>query len=167
MAKEAKEMAAVRLEPAARRKIKVLAARLRVRESDVIRYAIEGALAELHLLCDQSLEGRDLVAAFVERGSELGRLLDLDVPKLSAILNEDLVDESKRVPREDVAMLLGGRQTKDYVDWLVRVSTGKDTPPTECLEPKTYLKAKYPDLRVEEAIEEHLEEQDRFRRGLG
>jgi len=57
MAKEAKEMVAVRLQPSARRKIKALASRLKANESDILRFAIEVALEELSPLCDPVLEG--------------------------------------------------------------------------------------------------------------
>lgn len=164
MAKEAKEMAAVRLSPTVRRQVKALAARLQASESDVLRFAIESTITELAPLCDPVLEGTDLVAALSERGPELGRALDLDVSTLEKILNGDLEDESKRVPRDVVALLLGGQQSKDYFEWLIRVSNGKEQPSFLQLSPRVYLQSRFPDPREFQSAEEQWEHEERQRR---
>lgn len=143
MAREAKEMVAVRLDPAARRKIKVLADRLKVNESEILRYAIDVTLEKLSPLCDLVREGAELVSAFVEHGLELGRAFDLDVARLDAILNGDLEDESKRVSREDIRMILGGNVTDGYVEWLQKLGSGELKPSAWQMSPSAYLHEKY------------------------
>jgi hypothetical protein len=145
MARETKEMVAVRLDPSARRKIKVLAERLKASESDILRYAIDVALEELSPLCDPVKEGVELLPAFLEHGAELMRALDLDIGKLDDILHGDLEDERNRVPREDMRMMLGGGQTPGYVEWFTKVASGELRAPLDQMSPEVYLRDKYPE----------------------
>lgn len=155
MAKETKEMVAVRLDPAARRKIKVLAERLKVNESNILRYAIDVALEELSPLCDPVKEGVELLPAFVEHGAELLRALDLDIGKLDDILHGDLEDERNRMPRDEMRMMLGVGQTPGYVEWFSKVASGEEKPPFDQLSPKVYLRNKYPEWSTMEAWSRH------------
>jgi hypothetical protein len=86
------------------RKVKRLAQRLGVRDSDVIRFAVKGMLARLGPLHDAEMRGRNLVPVFVESGVELLRFFELDAARLEAIIN-DGVEAGRRVDREDVALL--------------------------------------------------------------
>jgi len=104
------------------------------------------------------------VPALAEHGPELGRALELDASKLNAILNEGLEDEGKRVPREVIVMLLGGGQSKDYMDWLMRITSGEEKASFSLLPPRAYLKGKYPDPRELSSIEEQIEWDERERR---
>jgi hypothetical protein len=85
-------------------KVKKLASRLGVRDSDVIRYAVKSALARLGPLYDPAVSGRNLVPVFVESGTELLRFFDIDTARLEAIINNG-VSEDHRVDRDDVALL--------------------------------------------------------------
>ena len=86
------------------RKVKKLANRLGVRDSDVIRFAVKSMLARLGPLYDPEVRGRNLVPVFVESGVELLRFFELDAPRLEAIINEG-VEPTKRVDRDDVALI--------------------------------------------------------------
>src|SRR5262245_42312408 len=93
------------------RKLKKLAQRLGVRDSDVIRFGVKSMLARLGPLYDPEVRGRNLVPVFVESGTELLRFFELDAMRLEAIINEG-VDPPKRVDRDDVELLaLTGGQT--------------------------------------------------------
>jgi hypothetical protein len=85
-------------------KVKRLAARLGVRDSDVIRFAVKTMLAKLGPLYDPDVHGRNLVPVFVESGMELLRFFDLDAAKLEAIINNG-VHVDRRVERDDIALL--------------------------------------------------------------
>jgi hypothetical protein len=85
-------------------KVKKLASRLGVRDSDVIRFAVKTALARLGPLYDLQIQGRNLVPVFVESGSELLRFFDLDAGRLESIINGD-VEAERRVDRDDIALL--------------------------------------------------------------
>jgi hypothetical protein len=86
------------------RKVKKLAQRLGVRDSDVIRFAVKCALSRLGPLNDPEAKGRNLVPVFVESGAELLRFFELDAARLEAIINEG-ADPMRRVEREDIALL--------------------------------------------------------------
>lgn len=86
------------------RKVKKLAQRLAVRDSDVIRFAVKCMLARLGPLYDTEVKGRNLVPVFVESGAELLRFFELDAARLETIINGG-VDEAKRVDRDDIALI--------------------------------------------------------------
>jgi len=86
------------------RKVKKVASRLGVRDSDVIRFAVKSMLAKLGPLYDSEAHGRNLVPVFVESGAELLRFFEIDASRLEAIINSG-VDIERRVDRDDVALL--------------------------------------------------------------
>jgi len=86
------------------RKVKRLASRLGVRDSDVIRFAVKNMLAKLGPLYDPEAHGRHLVPVFVESGAELFRFFDIDASKLESIINNG-VEVERRVERDDIALL--------------------------------------------------------------
>jgi hypothetical protein len=105
-----KQAVSIRMNASDVRKVKKLAGRLGVRDSDVIRFAVKGMLARLGPLYDPEVRGRNLVPVFVEFGTELLRFFDLDGARLEAIVNEG-VEPGKRVDRDDIALLaLAGAQ---------------------------------------------------------
>jgi hypothetical protein len=99
-----KQAVSIRMNAGDVRKVKRLAQRLGVRDSDVIRFAVKGMLARLGPLHDAEMRGRNLVPVFVESGVELLRFFELDVARLEAIIN-DGVEAGRRVDRDDVALL--------------------------------------------------------------
>jgi hypothetical protein len=105
-----KQAVSIRMNAADIRKVKKLAQRIGVRDSDVIRFAVKTMLTRLGPLYDQEARGRSLVPVFVESGTDLLRFFELDAARLEAIINEG-VETAKRVDREDIALLaLAGGQ---------------------------------------------------------
>jgi hypothetical protein len=143
MAKEVKEMVAVRLEPTDRRRLKAITARLQISESDFLRYAIKVSLEEFAPLVDPAKEGAQLLEAFLEHTNEKSGWLDLDRAKLDGILHGDLEDERLRVAEEDIELLLKGRVGRGYHQWLTDNATSMRTPPAFFLTPFVYLREKY------------------------
>ncbi len=86
------------------RKIKKLAARLGVHDSDVVRFAVKSMLARLEPLHDPEARGRSVLPVFVESGDELVRFFELDALRLDIIIN-DGVEAGRRVDRDDVALI--------------------------------------------------------------
>ena len=99
-----KQAVSIRMNLTDIRKVKLLAKRLGVRDSDVIRFAVKTMLAKLGPLYDPQAHGRNLVPVFVESGAELLRFFDIDASRLEAIINSE-VESERRVDREDVALL--------------------------------------------------------------
>ncbi len=94
----------IRMNGADVKKVKKLASRLGVRDSDVIRFAVKSMLARLGPLYDSEVHGRNLVPVFVESGAEMLRFFDIDASRLEAIINHG-VDAERRVDRDDIALL--------------------------------------------------------------
>ena len=111
MIESRKQAVSIRMNTADVRKVKKLAHRLGVRDSDVIRFAVKCMLARLGPLYDPEVRGRNLVPVFVESGAELLRFFDLDAARLESIINED-ADAARRVDRDDIALLAltGGQE---------------------------------------------------------
>jgi hypothetical protein len=99
-----KQAVSIRMNAADVRKVKKLANRLGVRDSDVIRFAVKSMLARLGPLYDSEVHGRNLVPVFVESGAEILRFFDIDATKLESIINQG-VETDRRVDRDDIALL--------------------------------------------------------------
>lgn len=104
MADSRKQAISIRMNIADVSKVKKLAQRLGVRDSDVIRFAVKCMLMRLGPLNDPDVKGRNLVPVFVESGAELLRFFELDASRLNTIIN-DGVDALRRVDRDDVALI--------------------------------------------------------------
>ncbi|MES1263295.1 MAG: hypothetical protein ABUL69_02990 [Peristeroidobacter soli] len=104
MSERRKQAVSIRMSGADVRKIKKLAARLGVHDSDVVRFAVKTMLARLEPLHDPEARGRSVLPVFFESGDELVRFFELDMPRLDTIIN-DGVETSRRVDRDDVALI--------------------------------------------------------------
>jgi hypothetical protein len=108
-----KQAVSIRMGAADVRKVKKLAARLGVRDSDVIRFAVKSMLARLGPLYDDDVHGRNLVPVFVESGSELLRYFDLDAARLEAIINNGASTE-RRVSSDDITLIAMSGVQENY-----------------------------------------------------
>ena len=128
------------------RKVKKVASRLGVRDSDVIRFAVKSMLAKLGPLYDSEAHGRNLVPVFVESGAELLRFFEIDASRLEAIINGG-VDSERRVERDDIALLaLTGTQEPYAALKLSELASTerRERSPAELSESlRQYLYAKY------------------------
>lgn len=104
MSESRKRAMSIRINTADLSRVKRLAQRLGVRDSDIVRFALKTMIARLVPLCDPEVRGRNLVPVFVESGAELLRYFDLDAAKLDAIIN-DSTGNDRRVERDDIALL--------------------------------------------------------------
>lgn len=110
-----KQLVSVRLNGSDLSRVKRVAARLGVRESDVIRFALKTALAKLAPLHSDNMRGTDLLPVFVELGAELARHFEIDAETLAAIINNGVHDDAKRVAPEDVQLLAMAGMPEHYV----------------------------------------------------
>ncbi len=140
-----KQNISLRMNTSDLRKIKQIAQRLGARESDVFRFAIKSTLAKLSPLCELQAHGSDLVPVFMEVGPELAKYFDLDSSRLDRIINDGVLDPTKRVDRDDLELLaLSGLEANYMVLKLrergARPATATDGPATVLRE---YLLQKY------------------------
>jgi hypothetical protein len=94
----------MRMAPSDISRVKKLAKRLGVRDSDVIRFAVKGMLERFWPLCDSKLRGQALIPLFVESGTELVRFFEIDATRLGDIIN-DGAEPARHVEQEDVVLL--------------------------------------------------------------
>lgn len=141
-----KQAVSIRMNSADIRKVKKLAARLGVRDSDVIRFAVKSMLGKLGPLYDPEVHGRNLVPVFVESGAELLRFFDIDAAKLEAIINGG-VQADRLVDRDDIALLALTSAQEPYAALKLSELEQTERPrrgPVELLESlREYLYAKY------------------------
>jgi hypothetical protein len=86
-------------------KMKAIAKRLGVRDSDVFRYAVKNSLAQLAPLVDPTIQGRHLLPVFVEAGPALLRYFELDAARLADIVNSGVDNPELLVAGEDLTLL--------------------------------------------------------------
>ena len=108
-----KQAISLRLSTGDIRRIKRLAQRLDVRDSDVVRFAIKTMFQRLGPLTDPNSKGRALVPVFVESGAEIVRHFDLDSAQLDAIIN-DGVDAREQVDTDDIQLMAMFGAQKTY-----------------------------------------------------
>ena len=102
MSEGRKRAISMRVSVADLRKIKCIAQRLSVRESDVLRFAVKTTLTRLSLLSDPAIRGRSLLPLFIDPTKELAAHFDLDASKLDELINGGVDDDIKRVPLDDL-----------------------------------------------------------------
>lgn len=100
-----KQLVSVRLNGSDLARIKRIAARMRVRDSDIIRFALKTTLMKLGPLHDEGLTGKDLLPVFIELGTELATYFDMDASDLEGIINNGVNDDAKRIERDDLKLL--------------------------------------------------------------
>ena len=146
MVESRKQAVSIRMNGADIRKVKKLATRLGVRDSDVIRFAVKNMLARLGPLYDPEVIGRNLVPVFVESGAELLRFFDIDASRLEAIINNG-VEVDRRVDRDDIALLALTGSQEPYaalkLSELNRSERRRQTPGELSESLRQYLYAKY------------------------
>jgi hypothetical protein len=139
-----KQLVSVRLCHADVERIQALASRLRVRESDVIRFALRLAFNRLAPLLDEQARGRDLIPIFLECGPELTYHFDLEPRTLEAIVNGGLDDPERKVDSHDIELMaalhLPGYHLPARLKFQPKPETGHLPPPSGL---QQYLYDKY------------------------
>ena len=105
MAEGRKQAISLRLNSGDIRRIKRLASRLGVRDSDVVRFAIKMMLSRMLPLTEPTVRGRRLVPVMADWGPEAVRHFELDAIRLDEIINGD-ADPVDRVDAEDIGLML-------------------------------------------------------------
>lgn len=101
-----KNIVSIRINNSDRDTMRVTAARLLVRESELYRFAVHHMLGRLQRLYDNSYTGSDLLPLFLEFRDELNHELGLKKQQLFEILNGRTADPDKFVSMSDVELLL-------------------------------------------------------------
>ena len=102
---DAKRSISLRIHTSDHGKVRIMANRLRTRESDVFRFALKIALAALEPLYDRNCKGVDLMPLLIEHGLAIARHFHLDSRRLELIVNAGVDANDKRVDVEDIELL--------------------------------------------------------------
>ena len=110
-----KQIVSLRMNTSDLRKIKDMAKRLRVRESDVLRFAIRSTLRKLSPLHDTEAKGSELIPVLIEFGPELMSYFELDAFQLELLVNGDIDESGRKVDRADLELLAMAGMQENYV----------------------------------------------------
>lgn len=105
MEKDKKKIVSMRISETDHIKIKRIALRMKVNESDVFRFALKVALHKLSPLHDSKKSGKDVLPAFIEIGRELTSFFELDADRIDAIINDGVLIKDALIDREDIELL--------------------------------------------------------------
>lgn len=99
-----KQCVSVRLSNSDILKIKRIAKRLKVSDSDIIRFGIRGMLSKLSPLSNDNASGCQLLPVFLEHSSEIIRYFDFDAERLEQVINER-ASKNQHIDRDDIELL--------------------------------------------------------------
>ena len=109
-----KQNVSVRLSTSDLRRIKEIAQRMHVRESDVFRFAVKTVLATLMPLNDPHVKGKDLLPMFADCYRDLTRHFEFDASRLERIINSGVDDPDQIVDRDDIELLVMAAVQENY-----------------------------------------------------
>lgn len=150
-----KRIVSVRMSTADLTKIKGIAARLQVRDSDVMRFAVRMGLTRLAPLYDPGVTGSELLPAFIECGAELASYFDMDARQLESIINGGMDPSERRVDKADIELLSRSSAGEHAVN--IKLQELADRPlrplgPSSLLRQYLYEKYVYDTDRVEKEV---------------
>lgn len=108
-----KKNISVRLGIADLRRMKEIALRLGVKESDIFRFAVKSLSTRLMPLINRQLTGVPMLVALLESGEELLRHFEFDAYQLHKLING--VEGEQTVADDDIEMLAIGIINADYI----------------------------------------------------
>lgn len=99
------------------RRIKEIALRLEVKESDIFRFAVKSLSSRLMPMINRQLKGVPMLVALLESGEELLRYFEFDAYHLDKLINGELEneEEARAVAEEDIELLAIGIVNAEYV----------------------------------------------------
>lgn len=139
-----KQIVSLRMNTSDLRKVKDIAKRLRVRESDVLRFSIRSTLRKLSPLYDAEAKGSELIPVLIEFGPELMSYFELDAFQLESLVNGGIGESERRVDRSDIELLAMAGMQENYVYMKLReVSSAAVEPQGVSTLLREYLYDKY------------------------
>lgn len=105
MVENKKQIVSLRMSSIDLNKVKNIARRLQVRESDLYRFAIKSALNKLAPFNNERMTGSDLAPVLIECGIELTNYFGMDSAQLEEIINGDTEDSGKMIDQDDIDLL--------------------------------------------------------------
>jgi hypothetical protein len=139
-----KKNISVRLGVADLRRVKEIALRLGVKESEIFRYAVKALSTRLLPLLNRQLSGVPMLVALLESGEEMLSYFEFDAQHLERLINGDVAGEGQAVAHEDIEMLAIGIINADYLASRISEKLSAHVEPAMAFEAlSTYLFHKY------------------------
>lgn len=110
-----KKNISVRLGVADLRRVKEIALRLDVKESEIFRYAVRALSTRLMPLLNRQLSGVPMLVALLETDEELLRYFEFDAQQFDRLINTSLSEGQLRVEMEDIELLVIAGINRDYL----------------------------------------------------
>jgi len=106
-------------------KIKSIAKRLDVSDSEIFRFGMRLALSRLLPLLDKEACGFRVLPVFVDNDGELVKQFDMDANHLNRVINEHCNDPESRVDQTDLNLLTLHGLPSDYLRLRMQELTGE------------------------------------------
>ena len=110
-----KKNISVRLGVSDLRRVKEIAHRLDVKESEIFRYAVKALSTRLMPLLNRQLSGVPMLVALLESGEELLRYFEFDAQQFDRLINVTANEAEKKVKPEDIELLVIAGINRDYL----------------------------------------------------
>lgn len=137
-----KKNISVRLGVADLRRVKEIALRLGVKESEIFRYAVKALSTRLLPLLNRQLSGVPMLVALLESGEEMLSYFEFDAQHLDRLINGGV--EQGAVALEDIEMLAIGIINADYLASRISEKLSAHVEPAMAFDAlRTYLFQKY------------------------
>ena len=122
-------------------RVSLVAQRLDVKESDLLRFAIKQMLDKLAPFQDAAYAGTDLLPVLMEVGEELSGFFEFSGEQLEEIVNAGVKDEGRLIECADLKLLAMASVNQEYVR--LKLNNLADSEDREGNGLKEYLKSKY------------------------
>lgn len=110
-----KKNISVRLGIADLRRVKEIALRLDVKESEIFRYAVKVLSTRLMPLLNRQLNGVPMLVALLESGEDLLRYFEFDAQQLERLINASVGEAQRKVESEDIELLVIAGINTEYL----------------------------------------------------
>jgi hypothetical protein len=130
-------------------KMRAIATRFRMRESEVFRFGLKLALECLSPLFERNAKGVDLMPFLVKHGPQFVKYFELDAKHLEIIINSGETDPARRVSTEDIELLATLTMPNRHLYHRLQKLLDRKLDPFALEEALTeYLRAKYCPVEV-------------------
>lgn len=124
-------------------RIRTIAKRMRTRESDVFRFLLRLALAQVAPLDNGRNAGAELLPAFVNFPVELASHFELDAERIQRVINHN-AEPANAVDEQDIELLAMAGQSHRYLALRISELTGENISADDVLPAmRRYLERKY------------------------
>lgn len=109
-----KKNISVRLSESDLRRLKDIATRLQVKDSDLFRFAVKLMLSQMMPLLRKDMRGIDVLLTLLDAGGEMLRYFEFDSHQIDKIVNKG-IDEDRRISMDDIDLVAIAMLNQTYL----------------------------------------------------